>query len=34
MGNRLIYEMICYYFIGWASEEEPLAHIRKLPAHA
>ena len=28
------YEMICYFFIGWASEEELLAHLRKLPAHA
>lgn len=27
------YEMICYFFIGWASEEELLAHIQKLPAH-
>jgi hypothetical protein len=27
------YEMICYFFIGWASEEELLAHIHKLPAH-
>jgi hypothetical protein len=24
------YEMICFYFIGWADEEELLAHIRKL----
>lgn len=24
------YEMICYYFIGWASEDELLAHIAKL----
>ena len=23
-------EMICYYFIGLASEEELLAHIKKL----
>ena len=24
------YEMICYYFIGWATEDELLAHIAKL----
>jgi len=24
------YEMICFYFIGWAGEEELLAHIEKL----
>jgi len=28
------YEMICYYFIGWADEEELLAHIAKLKPHA
>ena len=28
------YEMICYYFIGWAEEEELLAHIAKLKPHA
>lgn len=28
------YEMICFYFTGLASEEELLAHIRKLPAQA
>jgi hypothetical protein len=22
--------MICYYFIGWATEDELLAHIAKL----
>jgi hypothetical protein len=27
------YEMICYYFIGWANEEELLAHIAKLKPH-
>lgn len=27
------YEMICYYFIGWATEDELLAHIAKLPQH-
>lgn len=28
------YEMICYYFIGWATKEELLAHIEKLKPHA
>jgi hypothetical protein len=27
------YEMICYYFIGWAEEDELLAHLAKLPPH-
>jgi hypothetical protein len=27
------YEMICYYMIGWADEEEFLAHLAKLPPH-
>lgn len=27
------YEMICHYFIGWADEEELLAHIAKLKPH-
>ena len=27
------YEMICYYLIGWAEEEELLAHLAKLKAH-
>jgi hypothetical protein len=27
------YEMICYYLIGWADEEELLAHLAKLKAH-
>jgi hypothetical protein len=27
------YEMICFYFIGWADEEELLAHISKLKAN-
>jgi len=27
------YEMICYYFIGLASEEELLAHIKRLKKH-
>src|SRR5262249_42761470 len=28
--NKRSYEMICYYFIGWADEEELLAHLNKL----
>jgi hypothetical protein len=28
------YEMICYYLMGWADEEEFLAHLAKLPVHA
>ena len=28
------YEMICYYFMGWAEEDELLAHLAKLPFHA
>lgn len=27
------YEMICYYLMGWAEEEELLAHLAKLKAH-
>lgn len=27
------YEMICYYFIGWASADELLAHFEKLKQH-
>jgi hypothetical protein len=27
------YEMICYYFIGLADQEELLAHLAKLQAH-
>ena len=27
------YEMICYYFIGWADEDELLAHLAKLKTH-
>jgi IS4 transposase len=27
------YEMICYYFMGWAEEDELLAHLAKLPQH-
>ena len=28
------YEMVCHYFAGWAEEDELLAHLAKLPAHA
>lgn len=28
------YEMICYYLMGWATEDEFLAHLTKLPMHA
>ncbi len=27
------YEMVCYYFIGLADEEELLAHLAKLKPH-
>ncbi len=27
------YEMICYYFMGWAQEDELLSHIAKLKPH-
>jgi len=30
--TKRTYEMICFYFIGWASEEELLAHLEKLQA--
>jgi hypothetical protein len=28
--TKRTYEMICFYFIGWADEEELLAHLQKL----
>ena len=28
------YEMICHYLLGWADEEELLAHLEKLKPHA
>src|SRR4029077_18313862 len=28
--TKRTYEMLCFYFTGWASEEELLAHIAKL----
>jgi len=31
--TRRTYEMICYYLIGWAEEDEVLAHLAKLKAH-
>lgn len=31
--TKRTYEMICLYFIGWADEEELLAHLEKLKAH-
>jgi hypothetical protein len=31
--TKRTYEMICFYFIGWADEEELLAHLAKLKTH-
>jgi hypothetical protein len=31
--TKRTYEMICFYFIGWADEEELLAHLAKLKNH-
>ena len=28
--TKRTYEMVCYYFLGLASEEELLAHLEKL----
>ena len=28
------FEMLCWYFLGWASEEELLAHLEKLKKQA
>ncbi len=28
--TKRTYEMICFYFIGWATEDELLAHLEKL----
>lgn len=33
-ATRRTYEMVCYYFMGLASEAELLAHIAKLERHA
>jgi hypothetical protein len=30
--TKRTYEMICFYFLGWADEEELLAHLEKLNA--
>ena len=30
--TKRTYEMVCFYFGGWATEEELLAHIARLPA--
>jgi len=30
--TKRTYEMICFYFIGWADDEELLAHVQKLKA--
>jgi Transposase DDE domain len=30
--TKRTYEMICFYFIGWADEEELLAHLQRLKA--
>jgi hypothetical protein len=32
--TKRTYEMICFYFIGWADEEELLAHLEKLKKQA
>jgi hypothetical protein len=31
--TRRTYEMVCFYFSGWATEEELLAHIESLQKH-
>ena len=31
--TRRTYEMLCFYFSGWATEEELLAHIESLQKH-
>jgi hypothetical protein len=31
--TRRTYEMVCFYFSGWATEEELLAHIQSLQKH-
>lgn len=31
--TKRTYEMICFYFIGWADDEELLAHLAKLKNH-
>ncbi len=29
--SKRTYEMVCYYFLGLASEEELLSHLQELP---
>ena len=31
--TKRTYEMLCFYFLGWADEEELLAHLAKLKTH-
>jgi len=31
--TKRTYEMICFYFIGWASQDELIAHLQKLKRH-
>lgn len=31
--TKATYEMLCFYFIGWADEEDLLAHLEKLKNH-
>ena len=31
--TKRTYEMVCYYFLGLASENELLAHLEKLKPH-
>jgi len=32
--NQATFEMLCWYFQGWATEEELLRHLQKQPLHA
>jgi len=32
--NKATFEMFCFYFQGWATEEELLKHLTSLPSHA
>ena len=32
-ATKRTYEMVCYFFLGLASEEELLAHLEKLKRH-
>jgi hypothetical protein len=31
--TKRTYEMICFYFVGWASEDELISHLQKLKRH-